>query len=531
MRSSSWVVTCTALVLSAQMASGQDSLRAPTRRRTVAEDLQLFSQVLNQIRVNHPDSLDTHELLMAAIEGMVAAADPHSYVVPATRLDSAKEAAFHSGKLYPLPVAFSFVDGALLVAAVAPGSRAVSVDILPGDELVAVNGKPIAAASAEELELALSGPKGSSVTLTLRRRRVDGSVARVERAVMRERVEEASAVPVATMLPEATGYARVTTFLGERVADDLHAALERLEGSGMKRLVLDLRGNGGGRVDEAKRVAGEFLPRGAVVYTSSGRKPEVNDTGRVQRSFWRSERRYPIVVLVDEGTASASELVAGALQDHDRALIVGRTTFGKSLILQTFPLTDGSRMSLVIGQVRTPCGRVIQRQYRNQSRREYYREAGQSVDTTSRPSCRTDRGRTVYGGGGIVPDVALPAATTPLWMARASERGLFVTWMAGFLAQAPANLATVDALAASSSLGAAAIDSFRAYASSQGISIPTDDESTGLLNRALVRTAAYSKFGDAGLYRLIALTDPTIEAAVKAFDRAAMLLEGPDRLP
>src|SRR5205085_9524459 len=122
----------------------------------------------------------------------------------------------------------------------------------------------------------------------------------------------------------------VTTFMGDKIADDLHSALERLENSGMQRLILDLRGNGGGRVDEAKRIAGEFLPRGAVVYTASGRKTEVTDTGRVQRSFWRSERKYPIAILVDEGTASAAELVAGALQDHDRALIVGRTTFGKS---------------------------------------------------------------------------------------------------------------------------------------------------------------------------------------------------------
>src|SRR5581483_10808099 len=179
----------------------------------------------------------------------------------------------------------------------------------------------------------------------------------------------------------------------DKVADDLHAALGRLESSGMRRLVLDLRGNGGGRVDEAKRIAGEFLPRGAVLYTAAGRKADVTDTGRVQRSFWRSERRYPIVVLVDNGTASAAELVAGALQDHDRALIVGRTTFGKSLLMRMFPLTDGSLMSLVVGVLRTPCGRAIQREYHSESRRAYYLEAGQTPNS-DRPSCKTDAGRT-----------------------------------------------------------------------------------------------------------------------------------------
>jgi len=115
-------------------ALAQDSLRSPVRKRTIAEDLLLFSQVFNQIRVNHPDSLDSHELLISAIQGMVSAADPHSFVIPATRLDSAKEAALRSGRLYPVPIDFRFVDGAPLVVVVAPGSRAVSLDILAGDE-------------------------------------------------------------------------------------------------------------------------------------------------------------------------------------------------------------------------------------------------------------------------------------------------------------------------------------------------------------------------------------------------------------
>src|SRR5476651_2636992 len=219
------------------------------------------------------------------------------------------------------------------------------------------------------------------------------------------------------MMDSGTGYVRVTTFMGEKVADDLHAALDRLEKMGMQRLVLDLRDNGGGSVSEAARVAGEFLPRGTVVYTASGRKAEITDTGRVQRSFWRSERRYPIVVMVNAGTASASELVAGALQDHDRATIVGRPTFGKSLLMRGFPMSDGSVLVLVIGHVRTPCGRIVQRQYHSLSRVDYYRMARAERDTAGRPSCKTDGGRTVYGGGGIYPDVQLAdAAPAPRWL-------------------------------------------------------------------------------------------------------------------
>jgi carboxyl-terminal processing protease len=516
----------TSAFVAATALPAQDSVRAPTRRRTVAEDLQLFSQVLNQIRVNHPDSVDPHELLMAAIHGMVAAADPHSYVIPAARLNGEKEAAMRAGKLFPVPIDFRFIDGAPLVSSVAAGSKAVSVNVLPGDELVAVDGRPVAAASPYELDLTLAGPKGSAVKLTLRRRRADGSIVRVERSVVRERVEEASAVPAAVITDSATGYVRVTTFMGEKVSDDLHDALERLEKSGMRRLILDLRGNGGGRVDEAKRIAGEFLPRGAIVYTSSGRKTEVTDTGRVQRSFWRSERRYPIVVLVDNGSASASELVAGALQDHDRALIVGQTTFGKSLLMQGFPLTDGSMMSLVVGQVHTPCGRVIQRAYRNESRRDYYRDAGQSGESSSRPSCKTTAGRTVYGGGGIVPDVVLPETDLPRWFEQVEERGLFTTWAAGYAEKPGVVPASVDALAKAMTLDAAAIADFRAYATSNGVTIPADADRA--LGGVLVRRIAYVRFGDAGYYRLVALTDPAVRAAAEAFDKAAALL-GPAR--
>jgi carboxyl-terminal processing protease len=515
------------LVASAAPALSQDSLRAPTRKRSIAEDLQLFSQVLNQIRTNHADSsLDTHDLLMSAIEGMVSAADPHSYVIPATRLDSAKERAMRDGKLVPIPIAFRFVDGAPLVANVAAGSKAVTLDILPGDELVSAAGRSIAASSVDELDLALGGPPNSTVVLTFRRRRADGTVVRVERNVVRQRVDEASAVPIATMLAGKTGYVRVTTFMGEKVAEDLHNGLDRLEKQGMERLLVDLRGNGGGRVDEAKQIAGEFLPRDMVIYTASGRKADVTDTGRVQRSFWRSERRYPIIVLVDEGTASASELVAGALQDHDRALIVGRTTFGKSLLMRTFPLTDGSRIALVIGQVRTPCGRLIQREYRYESRRDYYREAGQASGT-SRPSCTTDHGRTVFGGGGVVPDVSVPATATPLWLSRASEQGLLVTWSSGYVERNRAALTSLDAFAASATLDAAALADFRTYAAERGVSMPDDAESQKAASRALLRSIAYVRFGEAGFYRLVAMTDSDIDAAIKAFDRSETLLKSP----
>ena len=516
------IIGAAGLLAAAHTASAQ-AAPSPVVKRTAYEDLQMFGQVLNQIRINHPDSVDAHELFMAAIEGMIHAADPHSYVIPAVRLEPGKEQALREKKLVRVPVNFAFVGGAPIVVSVSAGTAARQLDILPGDELIAAEGAPVSSGSAEELEITLAGKKGSTVTLTFERRRADGSLTRLERAIKRESVDEATAVPVATMLDSTTGYTRVTTFDGEKVADDLHSALERLEKSGMKRLILDLRDNGGGSVAEAAQVAGEFLPRGAVVYSASGRKAEITDTGRVKRSFWRSERRYPIVVMVNSGTASASELVAGALQDHDRALIVGRPTFGKSLLMRGFPMSDGSVLVLVIGQVRTPCGRVVQREYRTISRRDYYRLARAERDTAGRPSCKTDSGRTVYGGGGVYPDILIAESPSmPRWFARAEEQQLFLSWSGSYVDGKGATLGALDTFAAAGPLPAAVLSDFRAYAAKQGVDVPADADD--LLQRELRSGIAYAKWGTEGAYRVEVKADAAVQKAMAGFSEAGKLL-------
>ncbi len=515
------VVLATLAALASSQAAAQQE--APVLRpRTTAEDLQMFSQVFNQIRVNHPDSVDTHRLFMAAVEGMVRAADPHSYVMPAARLSPQKQRDLREGRLVPVPIQWDRAGGALVVRSVAPGSAAARQDILPGDVLAAVDGAPVRAESPFELEVALAGARGSTVRLRLERERTDGSVAVLERDVRRERAAEGTAVPAALLLDDSTGYVRVTTFEHDRAADDLRAALGRLEGRGMRRLVLDLRDNGGGLVAEAARVAGEFLPAGALVYTSEGRKAQVTDTVRVRRSFARAGRPYPVVVMVNGGTASASELVAGALQDHDRALVVGRPTFGKSLLMQGFPLTDGSVVMLVVGHLKTPCGRVVQRQYRDVRASDYYRMSRAARDTAGRPTCRTAGGRVVYGGGGIFPDVLAPdAEAEPLWLARLHEDDLVTRWAGGFAGSAP--FASAEALAAQPRLPDAALADFRAFAGRAGASIPAGADVDARLQRALTRAVAFARWGEAGLYHLVAVTDPQVRDAAGRLAEAAAL--------
>ena len=488
-------------------ALGAQSPAGGTRPRTLAEDLQLFSQVLNQIRVNHPDSMDTHAMIIAAVEAMVQATDPHSFVIPAVRLDTARQRALEEGKLAAVPIRFAFADGVPFVVSVAPGSGAGKQDIRVADELLAVDGVTPRARAADELDVELAGTRGSTARLTFRRRRLDGSVGVLERAVKRERTDEASAVALATMLDSVTGYLRVTTFAHPKVADDTRDAIARLERGGMRRLVLDLRDNGGGLVTEAGRIAGEFLPSGAVVYSTTGRKETLKKTEKVSRSFWKRERSVPLVVLVNHGTASASELVAGALQDHDRALIVGRATFGKALLMQPVPLTDGSLMMLVVGQVKTPCGRVVQRPYRGVRPVDYLRGAAADRDTAGRPSCRTAGGRVVYGGGGVVPDVALePPPAEPVWLSALRENELLLRWAA--------SADSVDVAA------------FRRFAGQNGGVVPADAESDARLRAVLGAELARVRGGEGAWFRAQLAHDPWLAAAIQAFDRAA-LLRGP----
>lgn len=513
-------------LLSVPSAAQGQPAASGVRKPTPYESMQMFSQVLNQIRVNHPDSLESYDLFLAAVTGLVRAADPHSYVVPAVRLDAQKEEALRKGRLVPVPVEFALVEGAQVVVGVAPGTSARLLDILPGDELTAADGLPVIAESPMELMVALAGPRNSRVALTLARRRADGSRVTLVREVKRERADGESAVPTAFLLDSVTGYARITSFMHEKVADDLHAALEALEKRGMQRLVLDLRDNGGGSVDEAASIAGEFLPKGAVVYTSAGRKADVTDTGRVKRSFWKQERRYPIVVMVNEGTASASELVAGALQDHDRALIVGRPSFGKALLMRGFPLTDGSMIVLVVGHVQTPCGRIVQRQYQGVTRRAYYRDAGELRDTVGRPSCRTGRGRTVYGGGGIVPDVPLRRpAEPPVWAARIMEDALPLKWVAGYL-DGPGRALTTPEAFATAPLSGAVLADFREFAGRGGAAIPDGAAAEVTLGRLLRVVIAGARWGDPGVYRVLADSDEELAGAIAAFGRAAEILGG-----
>lgn len=497
---------------------GQEEILRP---RSLSEDLQLFSQVLNHIRLNHPDSVDLHTLVLAAIQGMVEAADPHSWVIPSVRLDPEKEEALRQGRHIFLPVRFEFLGEAPLVVSVGPGTDAARKDIFPGDVLLAVNGMPVTAGSSEELAIALSGPENEELELALERWRLDGSRSLLTRSVRRDRVGNGAAVFGAALLDGRVGYVRVLTFDHPEVADQLEAELGRLKEQGMLGLVLDLRDNPGGSLEQASNVAGVFLPRGEIVYTSEGRKKEVVDTVRVTRSFLRQEERYPVVVLVNAGTASAAELVAAALQDHDRGLVVGRPTYGKALIINPFLMSDGSVLMLVVGRVRTPCGRVIQRPYRDIPISRYRALAGQVPDTTLLPWCESDAGRILYGGGGVHPDRLLPPPPPPpVWLTRVAERNLLTRWAGSFVAERGSGLTAVRALLTEGAFGGELVGTFRAWATEEGVDLDAVEDDR--LLAYLLPEVARVRWGLAEAIEMSAALDPEVAEAARE------VLKGPN---
>jgi carboxyl-terminal processing protease len=253
----------------------------------------MFTGVLNQIRVNHPDSMDSHAVIIAAIRGMLGEMDPHSYVLVARPLMAEKLEEVRKGRSVPVPVSFSLRwCGSIVVAGVVPVSSAARAGMLAGDELTAIEGKSVEAESADELELILSGPKGSAVRLTVERQFSDGTRQSSTYTVKREKPEVGNRRSAAFMLAPGIGYLRITTFVAEKIADDVSVRDFRgWEREGLTRLVVDLRDNGGGDVKAAADVASLFLPTGSVVYSQEG--PEIRAQTTPSRSSADSSVAMP----------------------------------------------------------------------------------------------------------------------------------------------------------------------------------------------------------------------------------------------
>jgi len=361
---------------------------------------RLFDEVMTHIERYYVDSVSTSDLYGKAIDGMLEELhDPHSVFLRADRLARLNEST--TGNYGGVGIQIDVRDGWVIVVSALPGTPAERAGIETGDRIVEVEGKSAKGWSMEETRAALRGTPGTSVSIVTERASTKRPVALVRQEIHR------SAVARSMLLPDGVGFVDLKAF-SDSTEKELSRSIDSLSRAGMRSLILDLRQNPGGLLTQGVGVSDLFLDRGQEIVTMKGRVRDANRDfvdGAAQR--WPN---LPMVVLVDEYSASASEIVAGALQDHDRAVVVGHTSYGKGSAQTLYPITGGSALKLTTAKWFTPSGRSISKPHNA--------EGGDDEDTSPatpapREKFKTDAGRTVFGGGGIIPDV-VAGDTTPV---------------------------------------------------------------------------------------------------------------------
>ena len=369
--------------------------------------LDLFIEVLQAVQANYVDPVDTGKLVTGAMRGVTRALDPWSRYLDPDEFRATRGAI--QGSFDGIGATVDQKGGWPVVVAPIEGSPAWKAGLEPGDVISKVDGHSTFGMTPDEVGAKLRGGPATGVTLTVAR---DGEDER-EVKLQREKVQVKN-VPYAFLAAPGVGYVRLAHF-SEHASADVASACDTLRSQGARALLLDLRGNPGGTFDEAVAIASQFLPGGATVVSTRGRASDADQVYKTTRA--RPELTWPLAVLVDGGSASASEIVAGALQDHDRAVLVGDTTFGKGVSQQIYPLRGSQgALQLTVSRYYTPSGRSIHR-LRSAPAEDDSDDAEGEADHESAPdslrgrSFRTDAGRLVRGGGGLAPDVLVPADT------------------------------------------------------------------------------------------------------------------------
>jgi len=388
----------------------------------VHEQLQKFGDVMNITYKYYVEDVDTQKLTESAINGVLGQLDPHSVYIPASQLQRVTEE--FQGSFEGIGIEFQVLNDTLLVVSAIVGGPSEALGIQSGDKIVRINDSTAVGITQEGVQKKLRGPKGTRVKVGIARAGIKDLL---DFEITRDKIPLYT-VDASFKVGDDVGYVRVTRFAA-KTHEEFVEALTKLRSQGMKRLVLDLRGNAGGFLEQAFKIGDELMPKGRRIVYTKGRRPEFDDeyissgAGRYQD--------VSLVVLVNTGSASASEIVAGAVQDWDRGLVVGVTTFGKGLVQRQFDLKDGSAFRLTTARYYTPSGRLIQRPY-GTDHVKYQREVmereeseGENIEhgvekDSTKAVFKTMGGRVVYGGGGITPDYivksdSLNAYTIQLW--------------------------------------------------------------------------------------------------------------------
>jgi carboxyl-terminal processing protease len=495
---------------------------------TIYDQINKFKDVLSMAQKVYVEDVDTGKLTEAAIRGMLGELDPHSVYIPASEMQRIKED--FQGSFEGIGIEFAVLNDTLVVVTPIVGGPSEALGIEAGDKIVKINDTSAIGITQDMVPKKLRGPKGTRVKVSILRA---GMKNLLDFDIVRDKIPLYT-VDAAFMVNDDVGYVSVTRFSATTHTEFVDA-VSRLKKEGMKRLVLDLRFNGGGYLEQAFKMADELFPRGKKIVYTKGRRSEFNEEYISSGSARFAD--ISLVILVNNASASASEIVSGAVQDWDRGLVVGETTFGKGLVQRQYDLPDGSGFRITTARYYTPSGRLIQRPFdgdRNRYQREAFErneEEGENLTHTaeqdsSKPKFKTAGGRVVYGGGGITPDYIVRAERLGEYAAQLRMKQVYLDFANKYL---ETNGTMVRRLYRDAreftekfQVDASMLETLNAIAKAKGVTFTqqTYDKDVRFVKLLAKAAIAKSLWGNAGQARVMLHDDVQFKKAVSLFPEA-----------
>ena len=499
--------------IAGSVLGGKVAAQSATDESNLRDSMRSFTDVYALVEANYADKMNTDKTDKAiydgAIPGMLHVLDPHSNFYDPKAFAQMRED--QSGHYYGVGMSIQPQNNKIIVVTPFEGTPSYKAGIRPGDVILSVNGKSTENMDSAAVASLLKGPRGTHVVVTMGR---EGAPKPLSFDLVRDEVSRPS-VDLSFMIKPGVGYIHVTGFM-ETTSREVQDSIAKF-GPNLQGLLIDLRGNPGGLLNEAVEVSDQFLQKGQIVVSQHGRAFQ----DQVYRAPKGSDAKYPIVVLVNRNTASAAEIVSGALQDHDRALIVGETTFGKGLVQTVFPISENTGLALTTYHYYTPSGRLIQRNYNGVSLYDYYyvRNDAAPADNSNKEVKLTDSGRTVYGGGGITPDEKIPEIKDNRTEDNLLQHYAFFNFTKHYLAD---HTVTKDMV-----VDDALLSQFKAFLKDQKVDISDKDFNDNLdwIKMSIKSELLTSQFGQTSGMRVRAEWDPQIEKALSYMPEALALEE------
>lgn len=507
------------LILSVSAILG--GVYGPQARATAAEANDLhnsvrnFTRVLSLVEKNYAEPVDADKLVYSgAIPGMLRTLDPHSSFFDSRSFTVLRED--QSGRYYGVGMTVAPREGKTVVIAPFVGTPAYKAGIRPGDVLIKVDGKPCDGLTTSEVADMLKGPKGTPVVITIAREGYDEELIF---KIIRDEIPR-HGIDNALLVKPGIAYIRVSQF-NETTEEELSDALDKLGADSLKGVVLDLRGNPGGLLNAGVAVAEAFLGPNQLIVSHRGRAlPERRyTTDRSSRATG-----VPLVVLINGQSASASEIVAGALQDHDRALVVGDSSFGKGLVQTVMALSENTGLALTTGKYYTPSGRLIQRDYKSVSLYEYQFNRGKPNQRPTEVK-QTDSGRQVFGGGGITPDINISLPRFTPFQEVLLRRDVFFPFEQGVGGFVRYYLGTKPSISKDFKVDESIMNELRRYLDRQGIRFTEADlaDNKRWIEQKIRREVMFSIYGAAEGYKVSLEDDLQVQKAIEVLPQAQEL--------